>query len=93
MTGDWVGGDHYYINSLNEAVLLCQLNLNKNGKIKRTGKKHKEEFWILPESLHVASGFTPDGKIDYEPVNLSWFNWSVPLRKWDFKESNFSKGE
>ena len=86
LTGDWVGGDHYYIDNHNETVWLCQLNLNKNGTTKGVRKKHKEEFWILPESLHEARGKTIDGKIDYEPENLSWFDWTIPLRKWDFKE-------
>ena len=87
LTGDWVGGDDYYIDNHNDTVWLCQLNLNKNGTTKGMKKKNKEEFWILPESLHEARGrLTPDGKIDYEPEDLSWYDWTVPLRSRNFKE-------
>ena len=85
ITADWVGGDRYVINNYADAVYLQQLNYNKNGKL-NVREKIKEEFWILPESLHEARGITADGKVDYQPENLGWHNWKQPLRKWDFKE-------
>ena len=88
-TGDWVGGDNYVICNFNDAVYLCKMNVPKSGNMARVRKKHKEEYIILPESLHEATGLlTPDGKIDYQSVNLSWYNWKQPLRKFDFKESD-----
>lgn len=88
-TGDWVGGDHYYICTYDDTVHLCQLNVPKSGNMRRARKKYKEEYIILPESLHEARGLlTPDGKIDYQPENLGWYNWKQPLRKFDFKEAN-----
>ena len=86
LTADWVGGDRYVINNHADMVYLQQLNYNKNGTMKGVRKKVKEEFVILPESLHEARGITADGKIDYQPENLGWYNWQTPLRKWDFKE-------
>lgn len=88
-TGDWVGGDHFYISNYNDAVYLCELNIPKSGDMRRVKKKYKEQNIILPESLHEATGLlTDDGKIDYQPVNLGWYDWKKPLRKFNFKETD-----
>lgn len=87
-SGDWVGGDHYYISNYNDTVHICQMNYNKNGTLHGVKHKIKEDFTVLPESLHEARGMTADGKVDYEPENLGWYEWKTPLRRWSFKEND-----
>jgi len=60
----------------------------KSGDMRRAREKYKAEYIILPESLHEARGLTSDGKIDYQPENLDWYNWKIKPRKWNFKETD-----
>lgn len=71
ITGDWVGGDHYYICNFNDTVWFRKITRDKRGRV----RKREDTAWIVPDTLHVFNGWLEDGRPDYVRENLSWYNW------------------
>ena len=71
ITGDWVGGNDYYIYTANDTVWFREITRDKRGRV----RKREDTAWILPDTLHEFTYWLDDGRPNYERVNLSWYNW------------------